>query len=104
MPFTWAMLREQAEATAGSSAGSGVQTLAVQLAKPLVGPAWGKFYANGDPGAADVVPRQLVLALQRQLGCLKAQFEAGQELQEQAESNFAAIKAGHKRARLSRDR
>ena len=102
MPFTWAMLREQAGAAAGAAARSNVQTLAVQLAKPLVGPAWSKFYASEDPDATDIVPRQVVLALQRQLGCLKAQFDAGREAEEQAESNFAAIKAGHKRARLSR--
>ena len=94
--FSWALLQEETAASLDAA----VPAPTLQVAKALVGPAWGKFYGDSDPGITDVVPQQVALALQRQLGSLKAQLQAGQDVVAQADTNFEAIKQASKRARL----
>ena len=69
------------------------------MAKPLLGAAWTKLYAGGDPGIDEVVPLQVVRALLTQLGHLREQFFPGAEMDTQAERTFAAIQVGAKRYR-----
>ena len=71
------------------------------MAKGLIGTAWQKFYADNDPNVEDIVPQQVVHALFRQLGSLKAQYEEGADMLSEAEAAFAAIRAGAKRFRVS---
>ena len=50
-PFSWRQLRDRAVAAAGDGAGS----VALRLAKQLMGQAWTKTYGSTDPDAAGIV-------------------------------------------------
>ena len=95
MPFTWAALQEQASLDAGVEVGA----VALEIAKSVMGPAWAKIFGGTDPGLESVVARQVAHALYRQLSGMKARYELGEETRTQAETNFVAIRDGHKRYR-----
>ena len=95
MPSTWS-----SSARGAADADVAAQAFVLKVAKALIGPAWTKFFGNTDPSIADIVPRQVVLALERQLRSLGTQIQAGQDVSDQADSNFEAIKQASKRARL----
>ena len=76
----------------------------VNLCQQLLGPTWKRWYADGQPAATSVVPRQLALLALLCLGNMKIEYESrdtAEEVQKRAEVGFAAMRESAKRLRVS---
>ena len=105
VPFTWADLRAKADASPEAGAAEGAQLYgdavkALPRAKALLGDAWTQLFGGTDPGVDDIIPHQMVLLLQSQLGCMKRHYEDNVEMDTQAVATFTAIREGAKRHRV----
>ena len=67
----------------------------------LLGTAWSKIFPTSDPLLTDVVPKQVVQLLLRQLTALKGSFSGEGAMDTEAVAAFAAIRQGAKRFRSS---